>query len=284
MNLVYISDLCLGGVTPLISFAIRIKNEANHLECLIDSIRKQDCRFPAELVFLDSGSSDGSLEIIKKYADKIYLINTNDFQFGKSCNQLISSCIGTYVVLLSGHVYFEDVSAVAKAVRVLEGDSSIAAVYFGQKTKDSLNVDYSPYENLFLCRRFPPINKYISYIGNHPSISNAATIIRRDVWEKERFPEISASEDIIWAKKIKSLHWNIYYLGTSQVIHNHNETPEQIYQRVKINKLAQFGMSSQPTKVIASFVKVFLGLVILEKTSIITAVRFAKAHARAYIK
>jgi rhamnosyltransferase len=270
-------------IKPKISVAIRLKNEALQIENLLTSIASQTLSFPIEIIALDSGSTDGSIDILKRYSDKIYAIDPNEFQFGKSCNQITELCNGQYILLISGHVFFDRTDALEKSISILEKDESIGVVYFGQKTHGIKYIDFSPYEKLFLESRFPNNNKIIDVKKGKIPASNAAAIIRKETWEAIKFPEVIASEDFLWAKQIAKENWKIYYLGTIQAIHNHNESSDSIKKRVRINKIAQYGEHPEYKKAFISFVKVFLGLLIFEKTSLKTAFSYAIAHAESYV-
>lgn len=55
-----------------ISICIIAKNEEKHLETFFQSIQKATAGYPAEIVFVDTGSTDRSVSIAENYADAIY--------------------------------------------------------------------------------------------------------------------------------------------------------------------------------------------------------------------
>ena len=77
-------------MTAKVSIVIRCLNENQNLKILIPILLNQTER-NFEIIFVDSGSDDGTLETISNYINKfeniyLYHINKNQFTFGKSLN------------------------------------------------------------------------------------------------------------------------------------------------------------------------------------------------------
>lgn len=271
---------------PRIAIAVRLKNERKSLPALISSLQAQTVYHECELIFLDSGSTDGSIEYLREYADRIYAIAPAEFQFGRSCNQIVSQCTAPYVVLLSAHVTITEADAVEVAVAALEENEQLAAIYLRQKTEGVPNVDFSPYESLFLKKRFPGSSLDMMGHAFPPTapVSNAAAVLRRSAWEHTPFPEVQASEDFLWARTVVNQGRSVRYIGSRSIVHNHCETADQIYRRVRINKVAQNGVEPQYRKAFLYFAGIFGALLCVERASLTTSFRYAKAHAAAYIK
>jgi glycosyltransferase involved in cell wall biosynthesis len=58
-------------MVPEISVIVPALNEAKYLEATLESIANQNTNVPYELIVSDNGSTDGSLDIAKKYADVV---------------------------------------------------------------------------------------------------------------------------------------------------------------------------------------------------------------------
>ncbi|MFH1536148.1 MAG: glycosyltransferase family 2 protein [Patescibacteria group bacterium] len=58
----------------MLSIAVITKNEKDRIKACLESVKWAD-----EIVIVDNGSKDGTLEIAKSYTDKIYKVNIQDF-------------------------------------------------------------------------------------------------------------------------------------------------------------------------------------------------------------
>lgn len=74
-----------------VSYAFIVKNEEDHLENALKSIEGAD-----EIVIVDTGSTDRTLEIARKYTDKIFEFPWID-DFAAARNFAISKCTGDWV-------------------------------------------------------------------------------------------------------------------------------------------------------------------------------------------
>lgn len=85
----------------LLTIGMMVKNEEKHLaECLssLDSIREE---IDSELVIVDTGSDDNTVEIAKEYTDKVYFHEWND-NFSEMRNIVISYAKGDWFFTLDG--------------------------------------------------------------------------------------------------------------------------------------------------------------------------------------
>lgn len=83
---------------PLVSVGIPFYNNANHLEAAIRSVLNQDYEH-LELILVDDGSSDGSLDIASRFSDpRIRIVSDGENQgLPKRLNQLTALSSGQYI-------------------------------------------------------------------------------------------------------------------------------------------------------------------------------------------
>ena len=91
-------------MSPVCSIIIRAFNEEKHITRLLDGIRQQTIE-DVQIILVDSGSSDRTVEIANTYGVQIVNIQPLDFTFGRSLNLGISHATADYVVFASAHVY-----------------------------------------------------------------------------------------------------------------------------------------------------------------------------------
>tara|TARA_Y100000389_G_C17468154_1_gene527670 strand:- start:3387 stop:4172 length:786 start_codon:yes stop_codon:yes gene_type:complete len=82
---------------PLVSIVTVVLNGEKYLEQTIQSVINQTYK-NKEYIIIDGGSTDGTLEIIKKYEDKIsYWISEKDNGIGDAFNKGVKISKGTYI-------------------------------------------------------------------------------------------------------------------------------------------------------------------------------------------
>lgn len=102
---------------PLISVVTVVYNGELHIEQTIKSVIDQSYD-NIEYIIIDGGSTDSTLDIIKKYEDKIdYWISEPDHGIYNAMNKGASLCSGHYIAFLNADDWYNDdtLSLVAKA-------------------------------------------------------------------------------------------------------------------------------------------------------------------------
>jgi hypothetical protein len=68
----------------------------------------------------------------------------------------------------------------------------------------------------------------------HPFCNNANAAIRRSLWELHAYDEsLTGLEDLEWAHWAMGQDYAISYISEAEVIHVHNETPQDVYNRYR---------------------------------------------------
>ena len=91
-----------------VSIIIRTLNEERYLRELLLSIKNQDFPDEVEIVVVDSGSIDSTIEIAENFQCKITHIKKTDFTFGRSLN--VNFLQAKYLFLSVGIVYQPTIS------------------------------------------------------------------------------------------------------------------------------------------------------------------------------
>jgi len=91
---------------PLITVITVVLNGEKYLEQTIQSVINQT--YPnVEYIIIDGGSTDGTLDIVKKYEDRIdYWVSEKDRGIYDAMNKGITTATGSYVLLLNSDDYF----------------------------------------------------------------------------------------------------------------------------------------------------------------------------------
>ena len=82
-------------MTPgMLSVVIPTKNGADTLPALLDSLKRQKVGLPTEIIVVDSGSTDGTLDIARGRVDRLVPTPADQFDHGLTRNLGIKSSRG----------------------------------------------------------------------------------------------------------------------------------------------------------------------------------------------
>lgn len=218
------------GTSPSISIIVRCLNEARHIGRLFEGIAAQTVQ-PDEVVVVDSGSTDGTVKIARRYGGKIHTIKPEEFSFGRSLNRGIAAATGDIIVNASAHVYPVYDTWLEHMTKPFE-DPEIVLTYGRQIAGPS--TAYS--ESQILATWFPTESNPRQ---THPFSNNANAAIRRSEWEKVPYDEdLTGLEDLDWAAKALERGGAIAYVAEAPVVHLHDEAFSQTRNRYRREAIA----------------------------------------------
>jgi len=195
---------------------VRTFNELAHLPRLIQGLSAQTIT-PAEIIVVDSGSTDGTREYAASVATKVVDIAPHEFSFGRALNRGISAATSDVMVLASAHVYPLFDTWLDWILQPFERDE--VALSYGRQVGDH-RTKYS--EARVLLKWFPETS---SASQDHDFCNNANAAIRRSVWRANPYDEgLTGLEDLAWAGATRGQGWQISYVAEAQVVHVHEES------------------------------------------------------------
>jgi len=198
---------------PDISIIIRSKNEERFIAQALSAIFQQDIDLSFEVILIDSGSMDRTLDIVRRYAVRVYEIDSRQFSYGRALNYGASLAKGQYLINLSAHCIPINSGWMARLVNCLRSDSRFAATYGGQVPIKGVN----PFEERTLMAIFTPDHNGTIIAP----FSNANCAIRKETLERHPFDEnASFAEDFIWSQMLPKEH-EIKYVPEAAVYHTH---------------------------------------------------------------
>jgi len=129
---------------PLVSIITVVLNNKKFLEKSILSVLNQNYK-NIELIIIDGGSTDGTLDIIKKYKSKInFLISEKDNGLYDAMNKGIKNSKGSIIgILNSDDIYYSN--AISTAVKYFINNRNIDFL-FGGVIKHKLLHGYKPWK------------------------------------------------------------------------------------------------------------------------------------------
>ena len=215
---------------PRCSIVIRAYNEEKHIRKLLTGIDKQTIT-DREVILVDSGSTDSTLEIAKEYSVNVVTIDPNEFTFGRSLNSGIKAAAGEIIVIISAHCYPVYPDWLEQLLTPFE-DEKIASTYGKQRGIDTNH--YS--EHQFFKNYFPDISQPDQ---GQPFTHNANAAIRRSIWELNPYHEnLTGLEDLAWSSWAKDQGYSVAYVANAEIVHIHEETFKQVHNRYRREAIA----------------------------------------------
>tara|TARA_R110002072_G_scaffold1989_3_gene16442 strand:+ start:3324 stop:4895 length:1572 start_codon:yes stop_codon:yes gene_type:complete len=233
------------------SLIIRTFNEEKHIGKLLSEISRQQTTFPYEVIIVDSGSNDRTLDIVSEFETKLIKITPEQFTFGFSLNVGIDAAEGDYCIMTSAHCYPSTVHWIENIVKPFEENDNCAIVYGKQ-----LGIDETKYsEQQIFSRWFPELSNNKT---NLPFCNNANCAIRKSDWVTRKFDEeLTGLEDLDYARHFHNMKKDIAYRADAGVYHIHDETPKQIMNRYYREALAYKAIYKNETFYFFDFIKFF---------------------------
>ena len=215
-----------------VSFIIRTLNEALHLDSLLQSIAKQkidDLEY--EVILVDSGSTDGTLEIAALHNCHILHISRDEFSFGRSLNMGCEAASGDILVITSGHCVPANERWLQHLCQPILDD--VAEYTYGRQ----IGASGSQFSECQIFLKYYPEKD--NHLEHDFFCNNANSAIRRSAWEAHYFDEqITGLEDMELAKRLVSNEGRVRYVPESTVIHYHAETWAQVKRRFEREAIA----------------------------------------------
>jgi glycosyltransferase involved in cell wall biosynthesis len=184
-----------------------------------------------EIIVVDSGSTDQTLTVAKRYPVKLVNISPSDFSFGRSLNKGCEAATSDFIIIASAHVYPLCKNWIGQLLSAFD-DRRIGLVYGKQLGGE--NTKFS--EQQVFERWFP--DKSTAF-QDHPFCNNANAAIRSSLWKQFRYDEdLTGLEDLDFANRILQAGHRIAYQSEAVVVHLHEETNAQTCNRYRREAMA----------------------------------------------
>lgn len=253
----------------MISVVIRAYNEEKYLPSVLSKLKTQDLDDDRlEIILVDSGSTDKTVEIAKDFNCEIVSIKKEEFSFGRSLNIGCEKARGDYLVLLSAHCIPYDENWLTQLLEPLKS-SKVALTYSrqvgGDVTKFSEDQVFKKYYPSEAAIKEPPF-----------FCNNASSAIKKSLWQEKRFDEdLTGLEDLEWAKYYYQKRYSIVYCAKSVVYHLHEENWKRIQIRFEREAYALREILPEIHFNIMDFFRaIFRGIVLDFKASLVTGAFF----------
>lgn len=258
-----------------VSIVIPNYNGEKYIEKCLDSLMEQSL-VPDEVIIVDNDSKDKSIDILKKYEDKIKLIVLDkNYGFSIAVNRGIKESNSEYVVLLNNDTEL-DKNWLKELVKCISKDENIFSVCSKMLRYDNRNIiddagDF--YTALGWEQKIgdgaASDKKYLESKEIF-SVCAGAAIYRRDIFDKigyfdEKF--FAYMEDVDLSYRAKVYGYKNYYCADAKVYHIGSATSGSKYNDFKVrlasrNNIFLIRKNMVGWQVAVNFIFIFVGIVV----------------------
>lgn len=209
------------------------------MKSCLDGLFSQTLKDKMEVIAIDSGSTDGTLELLEKYPVMVHNLNPKEFNHGETRNLGVSLAKGEFVVMT-----VQDATPASNdwiEILLQHFENPLVAGVCGQqivaydKEKNPLQwfkpaTEAKPFTVYF---KNPEEFKALPGKKQHEFCNwddvNAA--YRKSIKEKVPFKKLMFSEDTLWAKDALSEGYAIVYDYRARVYHYHHQNFKFYFKR-----------------------------------------------------
>jgi rhamnosyltransferase len=217
---------------PEVSIIILTKNGRRYLLEVLEAIFGEQTQHPFEVVVIDSGSTDGTWEIVQSFPVHAHRIQPEDFDHGETRN------LGAHLASPSSHylAYLTQDAVPLKhwmdnLITDLEKDEQVAGAFSRHVPRPTC----APSMARLMCtewaqagtpervvKRIQNLADYERNQAYYAYFSNTGSVIRRQVWEQHPFAHTDFAEDSEWADRVLRAGYALVYEPSSCVLHSHD--------------------------------------------------------------
>jgi rhamnosyltransferase len=227
-----------------VAIVIPVKNPGPIFQNVLDSVLRQCVHYSYEVLIIDSGSTDGTVEYVRGIINpkvRLHIIEPSEYGHGKTRNLGISMTSSEYVVLITHDALPANTGWLAAMVAAAEADPDIAGVFGRHLAYPTANpFTIEELERHFAGFTSDPVvwlrdtERYAQETGYRQYLhffSDNNALVRRSAWEAHPYPDVDFAEDQIWAKNIIEAGYKKAYAHDACVFHSHDYSLIERLQR-----------------------------------------------------
>lgn len=218
-----------------VTIVIPTKNAGASFENVLKEIYSQETEYKFEVICVDSGSKDNTIDIIKKYPCKLYQIAPSEFGHGKTRNYGASKGTGEYIIFITQDALPASKKWLQNFIDAMKSDSEIVGGFGIHYTYPDCNIidkrdlyyhfkNFGEENTIFQLtdankERYAKEEAYRHFMV---FFSDNNSCVRRDIFEKYPYKDVDFAEDQIWAREMIEKGFKKLYCPFAPVYHSHN--------------------------------------------------------------
>lgn len=218
----------------LASVIILTKNGEQYLRSLLDALVTQELNGRHEVIVIDSGSKDATLNIVSEYPEaQLHKIRPEEFGHGRTRNLGAHLARGEFLVYIPQDATPASRNWLENLLRPF-ADPAVAGAYARQLPRSEANA----MEKFFLGETYSGKQEIRSLAPGQDAtlarcfFSTVSGAVRASVWRQHPFREdIIMSEDQAWAVDVMRAGHAIVYAPEACVLHSHQYGVGDVFRR-----------------------------------------------------
>lgn len=225
------------------SVVIPTKDAGELFKRVINAVIEQETGWQFEIVVIDSGSSDGTVEYCRTLAGvRLHQIRPDEFGHGRTRNLGAHLTSGDFIVFITHDALPVDRSWLKNLVAAAEQAPDVAGA-FGRHLpypeadpllQRDLRLHFDNFLNWPAVFRLGDPERYQEDEGYRQVLhffSDNNACVRRSVWKSIPYPDVEFAEDQIWAKAAIEAGYGKAYADNARVYHSHNYNVVELMRR-----------------------------------------------------
>ena len=247
--------------TPRVSIVLPTHNGATTVPAVLDAVARQRVDFPFEVVAVDSSSTDGTADLLRRRVDRLTGIAADAFDHGLTRNLGIEQARGELIVLLVQDAVPASDSWLAALTAPLFAEDRLAGTFARQLPRPDASAIARDYSERWIASsavaRTASVASRAELDALEPmaqlqrcAFDNVCSCIRRSVWAEHPFKRTPIGEDIEWARDVLIAGYRLAYVPAAEVIHSHDRSARYEFLRTYVlhRRLYElFGLRTIPT-------------------------------------
>ena len=225
----------------MVSVIIVSWNASDYLLRCLQSLSRDVCRFPVEIIVVDNASSDGSVERVEELFPEVRLIrNSENLGFARASNLGVAVSRGRYLCFINSDVEVRN-DCVTRLVTFCEGNPEVGMVgpgIIGRDGRPQTSCRTFPTLWNTACRAFAldkcfphvPVFDVCPRSRLPPEAPRTVDVLSGCFWlvRKDALGTVGMldesffmyGEDVDWCKRFRTAGWKIVFFPGAEAIHH----------------------------------------------------------------